>query len=438
MTHPGYLHHWIQKYFKRVWPARTVPPRVMGARAVLAAQQDNFLKFGEALVSRFGDTFPEERRLPIEFAILDLEDEGAWVIWPAQCYGVLMTKGLLWKIQRISWEAQELLPVGFDAPVKKSNFLKQLWADLPQNEAHFYHFGSLIGHIAFSFIIHHELAHAGLGHEGLRYLRSAAILESDDSPDSGGNFMDEFAGVSGAASDAGGRLTSQALETDADVHGMLYTRQFLRDEAEMLLQRSVASDEVMGTVWGALLRDTHCEQLMLFIGIAVGLLALLPDLEADRIDHTAERTHPPLPSRLLLVFHVAGSISGYRPSFWENRSAAITTAIGLIGAFQREEFGKRTKSRGVSCVRYPGDEIETENDGAPNAIWRPLGHLSIVDAWLRQDELGPYWETLVSRLRTLSALLAPYARCPESLRYTWHRLASKNDGDTITKERPTL
>lgn len=428
MAPPGYLHHWIQKYYKRVWPQRTSPPRIMGKRAVSLWEMDNFLKFGKALVSRLNETIPEDRRLPIEFEILDLEDDGAWVVWPAHCYCVLFTKALVWKIQRICWQASEVMRTGMTVPVKSSNFLSQLWGNLPKNEAHFYHFGSLISHIAFSFIVHHELAHAGLGHEALATTRGTApgFLEAETDLDAVWGLWDEFAAAADTAPQLGDFLIKQALETDADVHGMFYTRRLLLDEAEKFRSKPDYDNDIMGSVWKLLLRDSNCEQLMLFIGVTVGLLALLPNLEAGRVDESIkDRSHPPLPSRVLLVLHVAGWLSEYSPSFWENRSAAITTAIILINSFHREEYGRGIERREINNTKPNGDE--SDGSASENPVvekWRSLSHISIVDAWLRQDELGSYWETIVSQMRIISPKLIPYARFPEYLCYQWYRPAN--------------
>jgi hypothetical protein len=120
---------------------------------------------------------------------------------------------------------------------------------------------------------------------------------------------------------------------------MFYTRSLLLDEAASLRKEYFTSLSSQHTVWRELLRDIHCEQLMLFIGIGVGLLTLLPKLEADRFGATNGLTHPPLPSRLLLTLHVAGLLVQYCPKYWENRSAAITATLILVNAFQKEEFG---------------------------------------------------------------------------------------------------
>lgn len=442
MAQPGYLHRWIGRNFQRVWKKRKSPPRILGERRAYAVQQNSFLELGRMLVSRFAAMIPKEKTRPILFEILDMDDVGAWVVWPDPCYGVLISKGLVRKLQRICWHSVEIFPA-FDAPVKKSNFLAELWADLPRDEPHLYHFGSLIGHIAFAFIIHHELAHAGLGHQNIGAVLRKEIgnIRSGGVTDECSEFIDEFAGVLGQTFRSDASLTSQALETDADVHGAFYTRSLIHEEADLIHEGRGSDNKPMYDVWKTLLRDRDSEQLMLFIGISVGLLALLPNMEEDRIDIKKEgASHPPLPSRLLLVFHVIGSIDNYNSKYWENRSAAITTTIILMNLLQKTESGGTPAVRVASsdAADPNGDEERTpalsQDSMTPREKWQTLSHLSIVDAMLRSNDLASYWEELVSRMRLLSPILGKSARLPDYLRYEWFmstrksNIHSKKDG----------
>lgn len=136
-------------------------------------------------------------------------------------------------------------------------------------------------------------------------------------------------------------------------------------------------------VWKTLLRDAHSQQLVVFMGGSVGLLLLRLDLEADRFGTVEIKTHPPLPSRLLIMFHVVGSITKHDSSFWENRSAGISTAISLITISINEE-----KGIGIRGTTKDEELAETATDvGTRRSGWDSLNHLSIVDAMQRIDDI---------------------------------------------------
>jgi hypothetical protein len=402
----------MQKNFKQIWPGRTTPPKFLGKNALATKQQTDFHKFGRALALRAAQTFPEGKTLPIEFNILDLDFEGAWVVWTARCYGVFMTTALLWKIQRVCWHAAEYMRKGKTILVKM-NFLRELWDVLPEDDVHFHHFGGLLAHIAFSFIVHHELAHAGLGHQGI--VRPSCVIPDDTYGEWG--HIAELPIAPASYSPKDNYVRSQSLETDADVHALFYTRRLIADEAKMLDQAHMS--DVGRAVFTTLLRDTRSQQLMVFIGVAIGLLLLRPDLESGKFKADNIKTHPPLPSRLLLMFHVAGSITKYDANFYENRSAAISAAITLIGIFLKEE-------NGLGIWRNAQDLEPSKfgsTEGESGSKWDSLSHISIVDAMQRLDEIGPYWEKLVFELRAMIPTLNHYARFPEFMCYSWYREA---------------
>jgi hypothetical protein len=414
-TSHGYLYKWMQKNYRRIWPQRTAAPRFMGKNALRASGLGSFDEFGKALIERLAETIDGGRNTSFEFYILDTSSIGAWVVWPAECYGVFITRGLVRKIQEIGWHGVEAIRRGRHIPVKM-NFFREVWGDLPDEDEYYREFGVLIARIAFAFIIHHELAHAGLGHEGVRFLSArkagAEIASLVDE-----NYWDEFSNAINASNQS---LRAQALETDADVHGMLYTRRLINDEAEILQRRRIAYENVSSYVRKTLLRNADCRQFMIFAGVAVGIFALVSNLEVDRIDDTRPNSHPPAPSRLLLMFHVVGSITMYEGRFWELRSAAISCAIILISIYLHEQ-GLSTEAPGIRA-RDSNSPINTQvlpRDGNASK-WESKRHLSIIDAVFRQDEIGDYWEELVREMRVISNSLRKYALFPAYMRYFWY------------------
>lgn len=416
----GYLYKWMQKNYRRIWPQRTAAPRFMGKNALRASGLGSFDEFGKALIERLAETIDGEPKASFEFYILDISSIGAWVVWPAECYGIFITRGLVRKIQEIGWHGMDAIRKGRDIPVKM-NFFREVWDDLPDEDEYYLEFGVLIARIAFAFIIHHELAHAGLGHEGARFL-SAGNTESEvpiiaSLMDE--NYWDEFSNAANAANASHQSLRAQVLETDADVHGMLYTRRLINDEAEILQRGSITHEHVSSYVRKTLLRNSDCRQFMIFAGVAVGMFALVSNLEVERIGDTGPNSHPPAPSRLLLMFHVVGSITTYKGRFWELRSAAISCAIILISLYLHEqslsteapEIRDRDSIGPVNSPVLPRDENASK--------WESMRHFAIIDALFRQDEVGDYWEELVYEMRVISSNLRKYALFAEYMRYSW-------------------
>jgi len=65
--------------------------------------------------------------------------------------------------------------VAMESPPDDNNFVRQLWAEMPNANRDFQSYGEVLAQIAFDFIVHHELAHAGLGHEWV--MATASVSE---------------------------------------------------------------------------------------------------------------------------------------------------------------------------------------------------------------------------------------------------------------------
>lgn len=415
---PGYLHEWLNEHYASIWPKRANPPRIMGGNALAAADQMSCDQFGKLLVARMMDTFKPGHQCPMEFAILDLDQVGAWIIWPEDYYGVLFSKGLVRQIQRVSQAAVKTLPDAISVPEKKRNFFRYMWGDLPTDEEHCSHFASLLGHIVIAFIVHHEIAHAVLGHQyagGLRSL-SAVDCASGDATTDCPQFLEEFSRAIHGEGPAGKDLNSHALETDADVHGMFFTRRLFLDEANDW-RTGPEPQTTQHKVWRTLVRDEISTQFMLYIGLAVGLLVLTTDFTGDHIENGFGPTHPPQPSRVLIDFHVLGSLSKYDSLHYESVSAAITAALVFFNEERRERSGHGILKAASGCTSI-GDDSGQEKDGSDR--WGKFRHIGLVDTWRREEELSSYWESLVEKLRLLAPMLASRSPFSKGFRYQWY------------------
>lgn len=406
-TKDGYLHNWIANNFRLIWPRLAVPPRFMGRNALNAALQHEAFQYGQALVARLVEAIPTSKQKEFEFQVLDLDQVNAWAVWAPACYGIFVTRGLVTKMQRICSYAPEFMRHGRHTPVRM-NFLRDMWDGLPDDSAHYDAFATVLLHIALAFIVHHELAHAGLGHEG----KVTSMNDGDPNAD----FIDEATMAdAGRTLPSANRLRSQVLETDADVHALFYTRRLVLDEVEQF--RTAENLPVGPAVFIHLLRNKRFQQMTVFMGVALGALMLTSGLEDERFGTTVSTAHPPMPSRLLLMFHAASSLSGHDEVFAECRSAAITTAIALISKYLKEAFG---------VDPHKPDEKVDQTEGHRRSKWEALRHVSVVDALFRIEEVSEYWETLVAKVREMKPALNQDARFPEMLRYEWYRSGSVN------------
>ncbi|WP_155635263.1 hypothetical protein [Burkholderia cepacia] len=404
---------WLSENFSKIWHNSSIAPRILGRRATTLAEQEEFHQLGEILVKRM--FLAMEHAKPIEFHLLDRAESGAWVIWPAQCYGVLLTRGLVQNIQVVCGQAERLLGSALrDGQAR--NFLSDLWGKLPNDKDHRTAFGGLLAQVAFAFVVHHELAHAGLGHEGAvkaAYTRSAAKLD-DHALFDGLDILDEWAAAA-AEHDLSPerRIRSQALEADADVNGLIYTRQFMLDQAREFQGRTVACDDSMGVVWKALLNSGANRGLVVCIGVTIGLLSLLPDFALKELGNLDVSTHPPIPARILTLLHIDRQLDTEN-SGRDNMTNAILIAAALIDMVISME---RLNAEGSGALA--ASNLPTENAPA-SSLDRALERISIPESVSRFDDIGAHMKALALEMKSLERTTSQYCRFPHWMRFAWY------------------
>ena len=214
-----YIQDWLKANYKRVNELWDKPPRLLGKTGIYSAEQHEFFRLGELLVARLEKVIARDNpraEKPIQFAIVNSPELGAWAFWASRCYGILITQGLIKNMQSVCGQADRLMAGAMATPQGEDNFLRGLWSEMPGGNSDFSSFGSLLAQIAFDFIVHHELAHAGLGHEWVMATARASgdILTSSDEERIW--VLNEFSAIASASGDRSSSSWSQALEADAD------------------------------------------------------------------------------------------------------------------------------------------------------------------------------------------------------------------------------
>lgn len=412
--HPAkYLDKWLSENFSKIWRNSSTAPRILGRRATALAEQEEFHQLGEMLVKRM--FLAMEHAKPIQFHLLDRDESGAWVIWPAQCYGVLLTRGLVQNIQVACGQAERLLGSALREGQAR-NFLSDLWGKLPNNEDHRTAFGGLLAHVAFAFVVHHELAHAGLGHEGAdkaAYTRSAARPD-DHALFDGLDILDEWAAAA-AERDLSPerRIRSQALEADADVNGLIYTRQFMQEQARKFQSTTVACDDSMGVVWKTLLTSDANRDLVVCIGVVIGLLSLLPDFALKELGNLDVSTHPPIPARILTLLHIDRQLETAN-SGGDNMTNAILIAAALIDMVISMERLIAEGSGAPLASNLPTDKAPV------SSLDRALERISIPESVSRFDDIGVHMKALALEMKSLELTTRQYRRFPNWMRFVWY------------------
>jgi hypothetical protein len=133
------------------------------------------------LVTRLQQTMKDKKDM--QFAIIKDSQPGAWAIYAPLCYGIVITTGLILKMQAVCGCVIWLMHQSRAQPEGADNFVSELWRGMPHGNEDCESFGGLLAHIAFAFVIHHELAHAGLGHDAIdgeaKEIRSAPAYKAD-------------------------------------------------------------------------------------------------------------------------------------------------------------------------------------------------------------------------------------------------------------------
>lgn len=394
-----YLHEWLKVNYKKLNKHWKHPVRLLGESSVRAAQQDQFLLLGQSMVLRMekciADNNPNFAK-PIEFAIIRSNTLGAWAFWASKCYGIVVTQGLIENIQAVCGQVDRLMKVAMTGPSDDDNFVRQLWAEMPNANRDFQSYGEVLAQIAFDFIVHHELAHAGLGHEWVMSTAPASeelqLLSDEERTWS----IDEVS--IGAMPSGGGRFEvwRQALEADADLNGLRYTIEYLEMQAKMFEAKGKLGDDHRDIVWETVLTNPKLRWFAVLAGASIGLAALLSNPRSELGD-LASSTHPPLPARILMVLEVGVQLQKRAmPANPIIASEVLLFASGLFGF------------------------LHSARDGKIKSLDTLLNEFNLPEAVQRYEEVGQHFASLAQEMSTLAATRDHLRRFPDFLRWEWY------------------
>jgi len=303
-----------------------------------------------------------------------------------------MAQGLVENMQAVCGQVEALMTQVMAMPPAEPNFLRDVWAGMPDGNTDFSSYGSLLAQIAFDFIVHHELAHGGLGHEAV--IKNASAFEDtphlDDEAQPEG--LDDDADRAAAASAEGGdKSWNQPLEADADLNGLRYTIQYVEHQAKRL--QSVQPEDSMGAVWKHLLADDARRWFALMVGVSIGLGCLIAEPRRS-LGALSNHSHPPLPARMLVLLHAARQLQP------PGLKAGIPDVLLLVTAL----FAMLRTAR--------GSQTETANSA--------LRAFNVQEGIARFEEIGQHFELLASQMRRLAPRRDLARRFPDFLRWEWY------------------
>lgn len=391
-----YLTNWIKKNYLRLNSKWDSAPHLLGVNGTFSAEQHQFSQLGESLVMRLQKTM--EHPKDVQFAILNTSLPGAWALYGVQCDGVIITTGLVKNIQSVCGQVDRMMQQILTLDGGKENFLRDLWKGIPFQNDDYESFGGLLAHIAFSFIIHHELSHLGLGHEGIRNVGAA----SEGPTVQGGDddwFMDELAlGASESHSTLQRpSLSSQALEADADLNGLRYTLQFMNYQASRFEKIEVDENDKMGVVWKHFLTSSNNRWFVILAGISIGLYCLISDLDNVTLGVLSKNTHPPIPSRVLAILNVGAAL-------YKEETGEKFTELSNVLLF-------------VACILGMLKNL----NGKTTTIDKLLESLKINESVERIDDIGHHFTELADEMSKLNGKRSLYRRFPDFMCWEWYK-----------------
>jgi hypothetical protein len=383
------LAKWLKAHYRRLnWPKAE---RLLGTRATLGAKQEEYAKLGGVLVSRLQDLMRPPKA--INFGILNVSRPNAWAIYAARFYGILVTKGLIENIQRVCGQAGAMMR-GADVLEDQGNFLRNLWLGFQVRKEDYENFGGLLAHIAFAFIIHHELAHAGLGHEGVASNPKSASDGASSDSEIDTQYVDEALN-SIAHDSAGVSWSSQALEVDADINGLGYTVDWIQSQANSLKALNVDPAKRMDAVWHHFLTDADRRWFVMLTGVSIGLYCLVNDLDLVPLGDMTQATHPPLPARVLAMLHAGSMLHKIETECAFNaQSDVLLVVTGLIGMLQ-----------------------VTQGDSRSLDDW--FSALAVDEGVARYDDIGAHYRRLANEMAEIHQQRLLYMRFPDGLCWKW-------------------
>ncbi|OEZ88798.1 hypothetical protein JAB8_29980 [Janthinobacterium sp. HH106] len=400
-----YLTEWLRKNYTLLNEHWGYPRRLLGRTGTVAAEQHEFDELGVKLITRLQETMKYKKDM--QFAIMKDSQPGAWAIYAPLCYGIVITTGLILNMQTVCGCVVWLMQQSRAQPEGEDNFVAELWRGMPHENDDYESFGGLLAHIAFAFVMHHELAHAGLGHDSIdgeaKVKRSAPNYKADQTKI---QVIHEssIAAKANADNQPAQSPVNQALEADADMNGLRYTIQFMEHQATRFENLNVDATDKMGLVWKHMLTNTERRWFAILAGVGIGLYCLISNLDNVKMGELSDQTHPPIPARVMAILVVGSHLyerqNGHK---LEGLSNVLLFVAGLLGL----SFTVNNKYKTL-------DDL--------------LDGLRINDGVNRLEEIGAHFGKLAKMRSTLDRRLRLHRRFPDYLCWAWFEDSEFADG----------
>lgn len=414
-----YFAEWVEQRKQRLFA--TSDASVMSMQRVEEAGLGDFWRIGQHLCSRLavGEKFAD---YPVAFGILDRPgSSNGYAVWPAHCGGVLVTKELIERLQGACTVAVGTVSLlASRNPDSAEHFLEKAWRASGASTPEKSRIGELLAHIGFAFLVHHELAHIGLGHECTRprpaaETADANIRSDDDLP----LVIDECANAAAAHEDSssGENQITLATEADADIHALAFTLQYV-DELRMKLDAAGGADE-FDVCWLRLLQQDSIRHRLVTLAVFVALFNLL--VQPASFDNLKGRSHPPIPARMV-VLSVAEAYFR-KASIHDALLDVLTTGAVIFAARESSRRAALALAEAPTGVLFTLPSADTFE-----SIWTDYGldHLG-----QRMDQIRDLYLGLAEVMRAQEPRLKHYQRLPPERRIAWFEQSATQAGSHL-------
>ncbi len=358
--------------------------RALKGPHIIALELGDFRKLATRLCRKWSKSFVGQIR--IEAVLTDSSSANAWAIpvkeAPNGVYLVVFTRGIVDALSQLggqedlnlrAWLASDDLP----------DTLKSFWGALPTCDRARQVFAAVVVHIAFVMLIHHELAHIGLGHLPIIKAGPGSVRRHEN-------------------------LYRQCYELDADIHAMAWTSAYLVSAFEECAQ---GSDALTKQIWSAFCHDLSNRRFLIALATVVFYAALgLRPFTPQQLDIT---DHPPTITRLLLLIHLENILAQKRGEPSGLQIPAIQHGMALLA--QREFSLAAEKSMEEGTVNAIGQMSGPE---MYSKIMSDSGLEGALDNW---EQIGVHLEILARKRRVIEDRMARgvLIRRPQS-RIAWY------------------
>lgn len=266
-------------------------------------------------------------------------------------YLVQVTGELLDQIRTLSGQVPKVAEM-ICAHAAEAEDFRVLWGDLPMDDAHFEAFGELLATAALAVLMNHELAHIAFQHQ--------VVLAASQGPDS---------------------LQNQAIELDADVHALDWTRIYLEEFAAKIASGAYDGSPEVAAVCRNFVEAEAGRRFLLVASAWLMLLSFSPSgLDVKTMD---KGTHPRLPIRMCTLLHAEAMIATRRRMGQEQArqvSASVFALLAYTGVAGAESILKELSQGTVAGARRESLHQAARDWG----IYQTLGQQEAVQGYLQQ------------------------------------------------------